>query len=150
MLNGYSTTYQWQDNPTDICILPVGSFEQHSSHLPLNTDTVTAEYFSREIAKNLKAALLPPINFGTSQEHTGFRGTVSLAPETLITVVRNIAAALKPQGFKFLILINGHGGNHVLTSIVRDINSRNYSIKLLLINIWDFSILFWDRNGDKS
>ena len=40
-----------------ILCLPIGSIEQHGPHLPLNTDVVLAEEFTRRIVARWAAAL---------------------------------------------------------------------------------------------
>src|SRR5689334_8569356 len=91
MIDATSTTHDWQIHTGDVCVLPIGSIEQHSHHLPLDTDVRCGEFFARMIADDLGAALLPVLPFGTCMEHTGFRGSISLRPETLMQFVRDIA-----------------------------------------------------------
>ncbi len=138
MLDGNQTTIDWQTDPTDLLVLPVGAFEQHSVHLPLDTDNLQADFFGRHIAQELNAALLPTLRIATSLEHTGHRGSFSLRPETLMQVVRDIADDAARQGFRILILANAHGGNHCLTPVCRDINRCDGPLKILLINYWEF------------
>src|SRR5690349_11754551 len=119
MVDGRNTTEEWQMHAGDVCILPIGSFEQHGGHLPLSTDILGAEYFARVLAEDLGAALLPALPFGTCMEHTGFRGSVSLRPETLMQVIRDVADEMERQQFRVLVLLNGHGGNFALGPVVR-------------------------------
>ncbi|OGV54681.1 MAG: hypothetical protein A2017_19375 [Lentisphaerae bacterium GWF2_44_16] len=139
MIDTANTTVEWQKHSGDILILPIGSVEQHDSHLPLNTDIIHAEYFAGIIAKELDAALLPVQGIATSLEHTGFRGSFSLRPETLMQIIRDIADEAEGQNFKILIVVNGHGGNHCLIPVCRDINRHDRNIKILLINPWEFA-----------
>ena len=111
---------------------PIGAFEQHSCHLPLATDSIEAEYLGRFVAHELDAALLPVLNYGTSLEHAGFSGTVTLRPETLMQFVRDVADAVEKQGFTTMIILNVHGGNHALGPVVRDINRQDRKLKILL------------------
>ena len=46
---------------TDTAIIPVGSIEQHGSHLPTGTDYFIIKKLSEEVAKRLDAYLLPPL-----------------------------------------------------------------------------------------
>lgn len=133
-----STTLDWQVHTGPLAVLPIGSFEQHGEHLPLDTDITGAAFFAAMIADDLEAALLPTLPYGTCTEHTGFRGSISLRPETLMTVVRDIADELERQNFKILIVLNGHGGNFALGPAIRDINRLDRSLKILLVNWWDF------------
>ncbi len=139
MIDGFSTTFDWQRHTGRIAVWGIGSFEQHSHHLPLNTDGQGAAYFSRMAAEELDAALLPALPYGNCLEHSGFRGSITLSPETLMAIVRDFAAALEEQGFQRLVVISGHGGNHSLVPVIRDINRRNRPLKILLVNWWEFA-----------
>jgi creatinine amidohydrolase/Fe(II)-dependent formamide hydrolase-like protein len=133
MIDGHDTTDDWQAHSGDICVLPVGSFEQHAAHLPLDTDNILADYLGRLVAEDLDAALLPTLRYATCLEHSGFRGSISLRPETLMQVVRDLADEVERQGFRVMVLLNAHGGNHCLVPVVRDLNRMDRAIKVLLV-----------------
>ncbi len=133
LLDGTRSSPQWRKASPKLCVLPVGAFEQHSGHLPLATDNIQVEYFGRFVAREFCAALLPTLNYGTSLEHTGFPGTVSLKPETLMQIIRDVAGEVERQGFVTMILLNGHGGNFALVPVVRDINRSDRKLKILLV-----------------
>ncbi|MDA0990710.1 MAG: GNAT family N-acetyltransferase [Verrucomicrobia bacterium] len=137
MIDSTNTTVEWQTHTSDILVLPVGAFEQHSVHLPLDTDCIQANYFGRFIAEEFDAALLPCLSIATSMEHTGFRGSFSLRPETLMQVIRDVAADAARQNFRILIVANAHGGNHCLVPVCRDINRQDGPLKILLVNFWE-------------
>ncbi len=105
-----------------VAVLPVGSFEQHGPHLPLTTDTLIACLIAREIAATYGLFLLPPITISCSHEHAAFPGTVSISAGTLISVINDIAQSLDQSGISNLVLVNGHGGNYVLSNIVQQAN----------------------------
>ncbi|HEU4605006.1 MAG TPA: creatininase family protein [Nitrososphaera sp.] len=54
---------------TRLAIIPVGSLEQHGSHLPVSTDSLIAEYVARSAAERVGAFVLPVISYGISFEH---------------------------------------------------------------------------------
>lgn len=103
-----------------VAVLPVGSTEQHGPHLPLATDSVIAWTIASEIAARYPVRLLPPIQFSCSQEHADWPGTVSITARTLISVVTDIADSLRRTGVTNLVLVNGHGGNYVLSNVVQE------------------------------
>ncbi len=150
VLDGNCTSLDWHKGRPRICVLPVGAFEQHSRHLPLASDNIAADYFGRFLAEELGAALLPTLNYGTSLEQTGFAGTISLRPETLMQVLRDIAEAVTGQGFATMVIMNIHGGNIALGPVVRDINRRNGPLKIILTDIashFDRSLIETCREG---
>ena len=103
-----------------VALLPVGSLEQHGPHLPLTTDTVIASALAQVLADaNPSLRLLPPIAFGCYHEHSSWPGTVSVSAPTLHAMAADIAASLRASGTPELVVVNGHGGNHVLANLVQ-------------------------------
>jgi len=94
----------------DRVVLPVGSTEQHA-FLSLATDSILAERVSVEAAEPLGVLVLPAMPFGIAPGFAAFPGTVSLRPETLVSVVSEVLDTLYGQGFRGFLLVNGHGGN---------------------------------------
>ncbi|MFD7669155.1 creatininase family protein [Streptomyces sp. NPDC059788] len=105
-----------------VAVLPVGSFEQHGAHLPLTTDTAIACMIAKRIADDYGLFLLPPITMSCSHEHAGMAGTVSISAATLYAVVNDIWRSLKASGVPGLLIVNGHGGNYVLSNVVQEAN----------------------------
>ena len=103
-----------------VALLPVGSLEQHGPHLPLTTDTVIASVLAQVLADSEPGLrLLPPLAFGCSHEHAAWPGTVSVSAPTLHAMVADVAASLRAAGTTKLVVVNGHGGNHVLANLVQ-------------------------------
>jgi creatinine amidohydrolase len=55
--------------------------------------------------------LAPPLNYGMSLHHMGFPGSLSLRPQTLTSIVIDLAESAYLHGFRHILLLNGHGGN---------------------------------------
>ena len=67
-----------------VLALPLGSTEQHGPHLPLSTDTDLAVELCRRLAAARPACVVaPPLPYGSSGEHRGFPGTVSIGQAAL-------------------------------------------------------------------
>ncbi len=97
-----------------LVILPMGSTEQHGPHLPLDTDIFDAIWAVEKAMENVsppKPLILPPLAYGVSLHHQDFPGTISLKPETLISVIKDIGSSIFSWGAKVLLIVNGHGGN---------------------------------------
>ncbi|MGC9441069.1 creatininase family protein [Streptomyces sp. WG5] len=116
--------------PRQVAVLPVGSFEQHGPYLPLATDTLVACAVAREIAAAYPVHLLPPVTIGCSHEHADWPGTVSISSVTLYAVIRDIADSLRRSGVDALVVVNGHGGNHVLGNVVQESTARGERMAL--------------------
>jgi creatinine amidohydrolase len=117
-----------------VAVLPVGSFEQHGDHLPLITDTAIACLIARRIADDHGLFLLPPVTIGCSHEHASMAGTVSISATTLYAVINDIWRSLETSGTPGLIIVNGHGGNYVLSNVVQEINVSSPRVALFPVH----------------
>jgi creatinine amidohydrolase len=117
-----ATSRDERDRGARVAVLPIGSFEQHGDFLPLITDTIVACLIARRLSTDYPLLLLPPLTLSCSHEHSGFAGTVSLSAQTLIAVVTDIVESLRNTGIERLAIVNGHGGNYVLSNIVQQAN----------------------------
>ncbi|MCU1679099.1 MAG: mftE [Frankiales bacterium] len=94
-----------------ILLIPVGATEQHGPHLPVSTDTDIAEAIAGAAARRRTGAVVaPPVAYGSSGEHAGFAGTLSIGLEVtellLVELCRSASAT-----FRRILLISTHGGN---------------------------------------
>ncbi|WP_175408528.1 creatininase family protein [Streptomyces sp. TRM64462] len=137
-----ATSTDVQERQPRIAVLPVGSFEQHGKFLPLITDTAIACIIAQEIAAAYPVHLLPPLTISCSHEHAAFPGTVSISARTLYAVIDDIRASLARSGIHKLVIINGHGGNYVLSNLVQEANVDGPTVSLFPLGP------DWDRARD--
>ncbi len=107
----------------DFIVLPTGSIEQHSIHLPLSTDSIRAEEFTKHLvrkSRDLKLIMLPTLYYGQSNHHIHFPGTLTLSEDTYIKVLKEIAWSVKQHGGKRLFILNFHGGNNAPINVARN------------------------------
>ncbi|MBN2336016.1 creatininase family protein [Candidatus Bathyarchaeota archaeon] len=128
---------------TGIVIVHVGSMEQHGPHLPIKTDTSIGATVSRKAAAKFyketgrRVLVAPSIPFGMSLHHMSYPGTISLQPETLVTVMTEVCLGLASQGFKKILITSSHGGNMMWTDMAaRKIFEGTDSKVLLLKTVW--------------
>jgi creatinine amidohydrolase len=91
--------------------VPIGATEQHGPHLPLSTDTnISVSLAERLSARRPYILVAPPVAYGSSGEHAGFAGTLSIgqvALELLLVELGRSAAV----SFARTLFICAHGGN---------------------------------------
>jgi creatinine amidohydrolase len=112
---------QLREQGEELVVLPVGATEQHGPHLPVSTDTAIATAVCAYGSARARVPVLPTLSYGVSVGHTEhWPGTVSLLHETLALSVREIVGWLVAQGWRRIILVNSHFGNHATLSVAVD------------------------------
>jgi creatinine amidohydrolase len=110
------------DRETTIVLLPIGSVEQHGNHMPVGTDTILAEAVANGAAAKRKGILVAPAPwYGFSPHHLSLPGTLSLNSNDMIETIERAAEGILANGFRRLVIVNGHGGNRA----VMDVASAN-------------------------
>jgi creatinine amidohydrolase len=125
-------------------ILPVGAVEQHGPHLPLGTDAVIPYELALRVAGTRRLIVAPPILYGAySRPRTGggrhFPGSVGLPGRTLERVVAGLVEDWMRQGFRGIVVLNGHWENAwtLLEAIEQAIEPYRETHKALLVHWWD-------------
>lgn len=141
LLNGRDFEQAVKD--TDgVCILPIGPLERHGEHLPLGTDYMNAHKMACLAAEKEPAVVFPGFFFSQVCESTTLPGSVSIKPELIIQVLRNLYEEIYRNGFKKIIVLNGHGGNTGLLKLMAqmDLNqAQDYMV---------YHISWWDTNDE--
>ena len=101
------------DKNQTLVIAPIAAIEQHSRHLPVNTDTVLVTAVAEGVEQNLpqNVLLLPTQWLGASDHHLPFGGTLTATLPTYELMLMEILKPLLHEGFGRVMLLNGHGGN---------------------------------------
>ena len=100
-------------------ILPFGSIEAHGHHLPVGTDVFICEKIAREACAQTGAILLPGVPFTFLSGSTkNYVGGIDMPAEHCIAMLKPIVASVHRNGFKNIIIFNGHGANRFLLEIV--------------------------------
>ena len=109
-------------NDQALVILPLGATEQHGAHLPFETDTLIAEGVCNRLAavlgENNQVFVLPAEPVTYSPEHMDHSGSRTLSYDDAIEKWCAIGKAAAQKGVRRLVMMNAHGGNSPLMTIV--------------------------------
>lgn len=125
-------------------ILPIGSTEQHSQHLPMGVDARIAEHISEDLAAALDGTVMPTLCYGyKSKPLSGggplFPGTIDLNGATVIDLVHDVLSEIIADGFTKIVVMNGHFENEPFVIEAIDLVTRETGGKATIVesNWWD-------------
>ncbi len=139
----------WEDAETaveeaDFVVVPLGSVEQHSLHLPVTVDTLRAENLSRELVeaaadRDLSMVRLPTLPYGYSEHHVNYPGTVTLMADTYQSVLEEIGESMAAHGADRLAFVNCHGGNRSPMKLAADRIQRDHGVEVYPVHWTDYA-----------
>jgi creatinine amidohydrolase len=97
----------------DRLMVVVGACEQHG-YLSLLSDVRIPLALADTASKQTGVLVAPPVNYGSSPYFLSYPGTLSLRLSTLLGLVEDIVRSAYGQGFKRILVLNGHAGNNGL------------------------------------
>jgi creatinine amidohydrolase len=114
----------------DRVLVPLGSTEQHG-HLSLGVDAILCERAAVEAAEPEGVPVLPALPFGLTPTFTAFPGTLTLRIDTYMSLIRDLLDGLRDQGFRRILLVNGHGGNAPAAGVAQEWVADNPGCEVL-------------------
>lgn len=111
------------DRDKTVVLLPGGILEEHGPYLPSFTDGYATERLTQDLAGAIverpgwKALIFPmvPLGSGAANEigcQYPFSGSFTVRSATLRAVFMDLATELGDQGFRWIFVVNLHGGPH--------------------------------------
>ncbi|WP_339863858.1 creatininase family protein [uncultured Algoriphagus sp.] len=127
--------------PTKITtvLLPTGTLEPHGV-INNGADNTAPFAMAMDIADNLNALIAPTLNYGITGSMAAFPGAFQITEEAYRPFIRDILKGLSKNGFKNIIILNGHGGGQtkVLQEVAGEL-ANELGIRTLVINWWSFA-----------
>lgn len=120
----------------DRAVLPLGCTEQHA-YLSLSTDSLLAERVAVEAAEPLGVPVFPVLAYGITPYFQAYPGSVSLRVATYLAIVRDLLDGLYGQGFRRIVLVNGHGGNAPAQALADEWLAEHPAAQLKWHNWWN-------------
>ena len=138
---------------TGVCVIAMGVVERHGEHLPLGTDYLNAHRIACLAAEREPAVVFPPFYFGQIYEARCFPGTVTLRPSLLLEVIQGVFDEIGRNGFRKIIVCNGHGGNTHLLRFLAQCSlweQKPYSLYLPLAGLTPEQAARWAAMRDTT
>jgi creatinine amidohydrolase len=124
-----------------VCIIPIGVIEKHGPHLPLGTDVYTARELAIRSATMEYAVVFPFYYAGQIYEAKHQPGTIAYSPQMLYNLLDETCREISRNGFKKIIIVNGHGGNN---------NFLQYFGQTQLAQERDYTLFLYTPQMDKE
>lgn len=124
--------------------LPVGAIEAHGPHLPLGTDAFVPHQMLLRLAERRKILVAPPLMYAAySRPRSGggrtFPGSTGIPLRILEGVVKAVVADWMRQGFRKVLVLNGHFENSFALLEALEQASEPYlaTHQAVLVNWWE-------------
>ncbi|PKM62089.1 MAG: hypothetical protein CVU97_06385 [Firmicutes bacterium HGW-Firmicutes-21] len=128
------------DKSKGVCVLPIGCLEKHGNHLPLGTDITIARYICERAAELEEFMLFPYYPFGQVSEVRHKLGTIALSAPLQMQLLEAICDEISRNGFKKIVLANGHGGNNsFLTYFAQSMLDKVREYSVYTLNVWELT-----------
>jgi creatinine amidohydrolase len=123
------------------CILPIGVLEKHGPHAPIGSDLIHVREWAARATKKEYAVVFPDYFYGQIYEARHQPGTFALPSKLVLELLDATCAEIARNGFKKIIIINGHGGNP---------NLINFFIQTQLEKRRDYAVYFFQPDSDSA
>ena len=120
-------------------LLPVGTLEPHGV-INNGADNTAPAAMAKTIAQRVNAMIAPTLPYGMTGSMEAYPGAFQISEAAYRPFVKQILEGLAKNGFKNIIILNGHGGGQtaVLNSVAAEVASEK-KVRTLVINWWSFA-----------
>jgi len=132
-------------------LLPTGTVEAHGV-INNGADNTAPLALARAMAPGLNALVAPLLSYGVTGSLDGYAGTFQISEAAYRPFVADILTGLARNGFRNIIIINGHGGpqSAILNEVAERVG-RERRVRILVTNWWaicsDLTLLTFGEDG---
>ena len=119
----------------DRLILIIGATEQHG-YLSLVSDVRIPQALADAASQQTGILVAPSLNFGSSPYFLDYPGTLSLRISTLLDAIEDLVRSANGQGFRRILLLNGHGGNDGARARLAELANQMTDLHLAWYSWW--------------
>jgi creatinine amidohydrolase len=120
-------------------LLPTGTLEPHGV-INNGADITAPVAMARKIAPRVNAMIAPALPYGITGSMEAYPGAFQITESAYRPFVKQIMEGLAKNGFKNIIILNGHGGPQtaVLNAVAAEVATERH-VRTLVINWWSFA-----------
>ena len=129
---------EWVPSRSTTVLLPLGTLEAHGVTAN-GADILAPVAIARDIAPSLEAFVAPAIPYGFTGSMDAYAGGLTVPEEAYRAYVRAVIVGLARNGFRNIVLVNGHGGGQtaLLTALAQEVG-REERVRVLVVNWWSY------------
>lgn len=120
-------------------LLPTGTLEPHGV-INNGADNTAPFGMAKHISRRVNALVAPTLPYGITGSMEAYPGAFQISEAAYRPFVKQILEGLAKNGFRNIIIINGHGGGQtaVLQSVAAEVAAEK-KVRTLVINWWSFA-----------
>lgn len=120
-------------------ILPTGTLEPHGV-INNGADNTAPAAMAKTISRRVNAMVAPTLSYGMTGSLEAYPGAFQMSEAAYRPFVKEILEGLAKNGFRNIIILNGHGGGQtaVLQAVAAEV-SKEQKVRTLVINWWSFA-----------
>jgi creatinine amidohydrolase len=120
----------------DVVLVTVGTLEPHGV-INNGADNTAPVAIAHAIADDVNALIAPHISYGITGGMAPYPGALHVPDDVFKNYVHAILDGLAKNGFRKIIVLNGHGGPQTaaLEAVARDV-AFEHSVETLVVNWW--------------
>ncbi|HEX6127374.1 MAG TPA: creatininase family protein, partial [Pyrinomonadaceae bacterium] len=120
-------------------LLPTGTLEPHGV-INNGADNTAPTAMAKTIARRTNAMIAPTLPYGITGSMEAYPGAFQISEAAYRPFVKQILEGLAKNGFKNIIILNGHGGGQtaVLQSVAAEV-AMEKKVRTLVVNWWSFA-----------
>jgi creatinine amidohydrolase len=120
-------------------LLPTGTLEPHGV-ANNGADNTAPTALARQLAPRVNAMIAPTLPYGITGGMEAYPGAFQISESAYRPFVKQILEGLAKNGFRNIIVVNGHGGPQtaVLTQVAAEVAAERH-VRTLVVNWWSFA-----------
>ncbi len=120
-------------------LLPTGTLEPHGV-ANNGADNTAPTAIAHRIARRVNAMIAPTLPYGITGSLEAYPGAFQISEAAYRPFVKQVLEGLAKNGFRNIIVINGHGGPQtaILNSVAAEVAAER-KVRTLVINWWSFA-----------